>query len=236
MEFALRRAFNQAPLEQYGGVFVDSFDIARGRTAPRPGAMERIDGLRAAEKRSELDRARTRAPGDNHRFALRSLPLRTMTEQPGLSLDDIEWRWKPFSDLTATEVYDILGARNEVFVVEQNCVYGDVDGFDKSAWHLIAYGHGSSKLGGYLRVLLPDADDPDLRIGRVLTTAQFRGIGLGNAMLARAMQHIANQWPGVPIRLHAQAHLQKFYGAFGFGPISEVHEEDGIAHVWMRSS
>ena len=150
---------------------------------------------------------------------------------------EIEWHWKPFHDLTATEVYDMLAARNAVFVVEQNCVYGDIDGLDSNAWHLFVYEKGASgkKLAGYLRVLLPDEVETDIRIGRVLTTADFRGIGLGSAMLEQALKHIVAQWPDAAISLHAQAHLQAFYGAFGFEPISEVHDEDGIPHVWMRS-
>lgn len=149
-----------------------------------------------------------------------------------------DWRWKFFDDLTTAEVYTMLAARNEVFVVEQNCVYGDIDGLDTQAWHLFAFGPGEGrpKLAGYLRVLLPDGTDPDIRIGRVLTTAAFRGMGLGNQMLERAVAHIGEQWPGVPMRLHAQAHLQGFYGAFGFLPISDVHDEDGIPHVWMRAA
>ncbi|SAK55510.1 N-acetyltransferase GCN5 [Caballeronia arationis] len=150
-----------------------------------------------------------------------------------------DWRWKPFNELSTTEVYDMLGARSAVFVVEQNCVYGDVDGLDVDAWHLFAYGEGETRpaLAGYLRVLLPgypDASETDIRIGRVLTTAGFRGMKLGNAMLERALEHILKQWPQQPIRLHAQAHLQKFYGAFGFEPISDIHDEDDIPHVWMR--
>jgi ElaA protein len=157
-------------------------------------------------------------------------------------LAQLEWRWKAFDDLTTAEVYAMLAARSAVFVVEQNCVYGDIDGLDSDAWHLFAFGPGEASsnrrapLAGYLRVLLPDADDTDIRIGRVLTTAEFRGIGLGNAMLERSLTHIRAQWPGTPIRLHAQAHLQGFYGAFGFTPVSEIHEEDGIPHVWMRSA
>ena len=156
-------------------------------------------------------------------------------------LAQLEWRWKFFPELTNAEVYETLAARSAVFVVEQNCVYGDIDGLDLQAWHLLAYGaHGAgdaaASLAGYLRVLLPDATDPDVRIGRVLTTAPFRGIGLGNAMLERSLVHIRAQWPGTPIRLHAQAHLQGFYGAFGFAPVSEIHDEDGIPHVWMRSA
>lgn len=152
-----------------------------------------------------------------------------------------EWRWKPFENLTAGEVYAMLAARSEVFVVEQNCVYGDIDGLDAQAWHLFAFGSPSAdetplKLAGYLRVLLPDQTDSDIRIGRVLTTSGFRGMGLGNKMLERALEHISAQWPGMPVRLHAQAHLQGFYGAFGFAPVSDIHDEDGIPHVWMRSA
>jgi ElaA protein len=168
--------------------------------------------------------------------------------------DSLQWRWKPFSDLTGLEVYDMLEARNAVFIVEQQCVYNDVDGLDKSAWHLFAYAadvaaegearehEGGSatraapaSLAGYLRVLLPDESDTDVRIGRVLTTSAFRRIGLGAALLEQALKHIVAQWPDAAIKLHAQAHLQMFYGAFGFEPISEIHDEDGIPHVWMRS-
>ena len=155
-------------------------------------------------------------------------------------LAQLEWRWKAFEDLTTAEVYAMLAARSAVFVVEQNCVYGDIDGLDMQAWHLLAYGSGPDAtlppLAGYLRVLLPGEADADVRIGRVLTTADFRGIGLGNAMLERSLTHIRAQWPDTPIRLHAQAHLQGFYGAFGFAPVSEIHDEDGIPHVWMRSA
>ena len=147
-----------------------------------------------------------------------------------------DWRWKPFARLDANEVYELLAARADVFVVEQNCVYGDIDGLDLDAWHLLAYarGGGRAALAGYLRVLLPDAQQADVRIGRVLTTANYRGIKLGRALIETALAHIARQWPGVPVRLHAQAHLQRFYGAFGFAPVSGVHDEDGIPHVWMR--
>jgi len=152
-----------------------------------------------------------------------------------------EWRWKPFDVLDTKELYDLLAARSEVFVVEQNCVYGDIDGLDLDAWHLLAYAQNATdgdraKLAGYLRVLLPDTNDADMRIGRVLTTANYRGIRLGNALIETALAHIVRQWPGVPVRLHAQAHLQRFYGAFGFSPVSDVHDEDGIPHVWMRSA
>ncbi|WP_414444314.1 GNAT family N-acetyltransferase [Burkholderia sp. 22PA0106] len=151
------------------------------------------------------------------------------------SLAALEWRWRAFDALSAREVHAILEARSAVFVVEQQCVYADIDQADLDAWHLGAH-DAEGRLAGYLRVLLPDAGSPDVRIGRVLTTAGFRGIGLGNALLANALERIRAQWPGTPISLHAQAHLQKYYGAFGFAPDSDIHEEDGIPHVWMRSA
>lgn len=163
---------------------------------------------------------------------------------------DFEWCWKPFDDLSALDVYIMLAARSEVFVVEQQCVYGDVDGQDADAWHLLVYGRWADArpaLAGYLRVLLPNSADgakgsegtegseeSDIRIGRVLTMAGFRGIGLGQAMLERTLEFIREQWPGQPIRLHAQARLERFYAGFGFEPISEVHIEDDIPHIWMR--
>ncbi len=167
--------------------------------------------------------------------------MKTMTDTQHTdtpSAPHFDWRWKAFDDLTNVEVYDMLAARSAVFVIEQDCLYGDIDGLDQGAWHLLAYGSSGAgaKLAGYLRVLLPDEAEPDIRIGRVLTTVDFRGVGLGNAMLERALHHIYAQWPGMPIRLHAQAHLQAFYGAFGFEPVSDVHEEDGIPPVWMRST
>ena len=160
---------------------------------------------------------------------------------------EFDWRWKPFDDLSALDVYTMLAARSDVFVVEQQCVYGDVDGQDADAWHLLVYRRSDDarqELAGYLRVLLPNAaegreeaketEESDIRIGRVLTTASFRGIGLGQAMLERTLGFIREQWPGQQIRLHAQARLQRFYAGFGFEPISDVHVEDDIPHIWMR--
>ncbi len=145
----------------------------------------------------------------------------------------LEWRWKPFDALTPHEIYAILAARNAVFIVEQHCVYGDVDGVDQKAWHLGGYDE-AGRLACYVRVWLSDAPEPDVLIGRVLTTQPFRGMGVGNAMLGTVLERIREQWPNRPISLHAQAHLQAFYRAFGFAPSSDVHDEDGIAHVWMR--
>jgi ElaA protein len=148
---------------------------------------------------------------------------------------EYDWRWKPFDALSGAEVYDMLRARSAVFVVEQKCVYTDIDGHDADALHLFAY--NGPALAGYLRVLKPgwlDERKTDVCIGRVLTTAHYRGAGLGQALLERALDIIRAQWPGQPICLHAQARLQRFYGAFGFDPVSDIHLEDDIPHMWMR--
>ncbi|KQR86179.1 drug:proton antiporter [Burkholderia sp. Leaf177] len=152
---------------------------------------------------------------------------------------EFEWRWAAFSQLAAIDVYTILAARSEVFVIEQQCLYADVDGQDTDAWHLLVLSQtANAELAGYLRVLPPDengvAETADVRIGRVLTRAPFRGIGLGQAMLERTVARITAQWPDNAIRLHAQAHLQRFYAGFGFEPISDIHLDDDIPHIWMR--
>lgn len=153
------------------------------------------------------------------------------------------WRFASFSELSPSEVYDILAARCDVFIVEQNCAYRDIDGVDRHAWHLFASDARSSPslptLAAYLRVMVePEgvSDDDDVRIGRVLTAASHRGQGLGNAIIERALREVGARWPTRAIRLHAQSHLDHFYGTFGFEVISEVHDEDGIPHVWMRRS
>jgi ElaA protein len=158
-------------------------------------------------------------------------------QSPAMPTAQLDWQWNAFDSLSSRDVYEMLRLRAAVFIMEQNCLYGDIDGLDGDAWRLLAWGerYGKRELAGYLRVLVPDSEDPDVRIGRVVTSSNFRGIKLGNGLLERAIKHIAQQWPDVPMRLHAQAHLQKFYGAFGFKPVSEIHEEDGIPHVWMRS-
>jgi ElaA protein len=155
-----------------------------------------------------------------------------------------DWRWAAFNELDARDVYTMLAARSEVFVIEQQCLYTDMDGQDTDAWHLFVHTQtANAELAGYLRVLPPDetgvaadavAGNVDVRIGRILTRAPFRGIGLGQAMLERTLGHVETQWPGHAIRLHAQAHLQRFYAGFGFEPISEIHLDDDIPHIWMR--
>jgi ElaA protein len=144
----------------------------------------------------------------------------------------MHWEWLPFGQLDAERLYRILQARSAVFVVEQDCVYQDVDGLDPQAWHLMAWG-ADDQLAAYLRVLMPGAKYPEYSIGRVLSSTAYRGSGMGRELVLRALARIEETFGHVPIRISAQAYLLGFYRSFGFVPVSEEYLEDGIAHVDM---
>ena len=144
----------------------------------------------------------------------------------------IHWQWQPFAGLDTTTLYGIMVARQAVFVVEQHCAYRDADGRDPAAWHLV--GRSSEReVAAYLRVLLPGARFAEHSIGRVLTTAAFRGQGLGRELMLRGLARVAEQFGAVPIRIAAQAHLADFYGSLGFATVGGPYEEDGIPHIDM---
>lgn len=145
----------------------------------------------------------------------------------------IEWQWRRYGELSPNEIYAIFGARQAVFVVEQNCPYQDMDGKDLDAWHLIAW--SGKEVAAYLRLLAPDVSFPgEPSLGRIITTKIGRGSGLGRELVARGLEKIHELYPTLSIRIGAQAHLHKFYGEFGFVQSSEPYEEDGIPHIEMR--
>lgn len=147
------------------------------------------------------------------------------------------WINQPFDDLGVRGLYRALRLRAEVFVIEQRCIYLDPDGFDEHAWHLQGLGQGvdgAEELFAYARLLPPSIGDGAARIGRVITASTARGGGLGRALMSQALRECQKLWSGQPIELGAQAHLREFYGSFGFTPISDVYDEDGIPHIDMR--
>ncbi len=147
------------------------------------------------------------------------------------------WINQPFDGLDARGLYRLLRLRSEVFVIEQRCIYLDPDGLDEHAWHLQGLGQGvdgAEALFAYARLLPPAIGDGSARIGRVITAPTARGGGLGRALMSQAVRECERLWPGQPIELGAQAHLREFYGSFGFVPVSEVYDEDGIPHIDMR--
>ena len=140
---------------------------------------------------------------------------------------ELVWHERAFDALTTRELYAIVCLRERVFVVEQACVYQDADGLDLVARHLWAERAG--ELAAYLRILPPGAKFAEASIGRVIVAPELRGTGLGRTLMARGL---AAAGPG-PIRLSAQAHLERFYAELGFARTSEVYDEDGIPHLDM---
>lgn len=143
----------------------------------------------------------------------------------------ISWEWKHFGALSGAEVYEIIARRQDVFILEQTCLYPDLDDLDQDAWHLL--GRKEGKLVAYLRCLAPGAKYSEMSLGRVLTTMDARGGGSGRQLLEQGIAHAERQFPGQRIRIGAQQHLERFYASFGFETISEPYDEDGIMHIDM---
>ena len=143
----------------------------------------------------------------------------------------IKWEWCDWSDMTLSQWYAIAAAREAVFVVEQNCPYQDLDNFDQLAVHLI--GWEGADVAAYLRCFAPGVKWPEASLGRILTSKPFRASGLGRELVGRGLERIDELYPRSPVRIGAQAHLERFYGSFGFVVDSAQYLEDGIPHVEM---
>lgn len=137
-----------------------------------------------------------------------------------------------FDELDLGTLHDLLALRAEVFVVEQDCVYQDIDGKDPRSFHLFRY--KADRLEGTLRILPKGIGYSDaVAIGRVVTSPASRGKGIGHLMMKAAVDFIAIHYPGESIKLSAQTHLSAFYEAHGFSICGEGYLEDGIPHVPM---
>ena len=145
----------------------------------------------------------------------------------------ITWRECPFDELTLRELQAIYMARQQVFTLEQNCIYLDADGCDEPAWHLAAWSAGERVPLAYARLLPPGLKYAEASIGRVITTAKGRGTGLGRELVRRAIVLSARVHPGQGIRISAQSRLEAFYEGFGFTIVGERYIEDGIPHTEM---
>ena len=145
----------------------------------------------------------------------------------------MRWTCVPFAELSALQLHDVLALRAEVFVVEQHCVFQEIEGLDPKTWHLLGTGD-DGRLTGYARLIPPGVKAPDALIGRVVTSPAARGGGTGRLLMTEAIARCLRLWPRHAITLHAQAHLERFYGSFGFAAIGEPYMEDGISHIEMR--
>lgn len=144
---------------------------------------------------------------------------------------EIQWLLKKFDLLTPHELYAILQLRSEVFVVEQNCIFLDMDDKDQNSHHFM--GFSKNKLIAYTRLVPPGEVYEQASIGRVVTSPSVRNSGSGKALMKRSLESVYVLFGKQPIKIGAQLYLKKFYESFGFKQISNVYIEDGIEHIHM---
>ncbi|NQW36898.1 MAG: GNAT family N-acetyltransferase [Flavobacteriales bacterium] len=143
----------------------------------------------------------------------------------------MNWILKTFKELTTTELYAILKLRSEIFVVEQNCAYQDLDDKDQKAWHLFTEKDGN--VLAYTRLFKSGDCYTEASIGRVVVASSQRGTGLGHKLMKESILALENRFGKTPIKIGAQTHLTKFYEPHGFIKINEEYLEDGIPHIHM---
>ena len=138
---------------------------------------------------------------------------------------------KSFSELTTSELYQILQLRSEVFVVEQDCVYQDLDFKDQKALHIL--GFKNDKIIAYTRLFKPGDYFDNSSIGRVVVAASERKYGYGFHLMEASIKAIEDHFNTSKITISAQVYLTKFYNSLGFNKIGEEYLEDGIPHIRM---
>lgn len=145
---------------------------------------------------------------------------------------DLVWVWRDFGEMNPELLYDLLAFRESIFVVEQNCIYQELDGLDKTAMHLMALDAGN--VVACLRILPPVAHDAPVRIGRVAVSKEWRNRGVAILMMQKAIDKARSDYPSSGVFLNAQTYLQGFYESLNFQICGDEFLEDGIPHIPMR--
>ena len=145
---------------------------------------------------------------------------------------ELQWKCVLFDELTVHELYAIMHLRNEIFVVEQNCVFQDADFKDLHCYHLMAW-HGNT-LAAYTRLVPPGIAYTEMSIGRVITARAYRGAGLGRQLMEKSILNCTLIFGEKPIKIGAQLYLKKMYESFGFQQVGDIYLEDGIEHIYMH--
>jgi ElaA protein len=143
----------------------------------------------------------------------------------------INWNCKSFDELDVHELYAILRLRTEVFVVEQNCVFQDMDNKDQTSYHICGWQNG--ELMAYTRLVPAGVSYTEASIGRVITAPSARRTGAGKELMQYSIKKLHELWGKQSIKLGAQLYLKKFYESFGFEQTSDIYIEDGIPHIEM---
>lgn len=147
-------------------------------------------------------------------------------------MSDADWRWFAWRELDPDTLYAFLKLRSDVFVVEQDCVFSEMDGADDACEHLVGR-DGSGRVQAYLRLVPPGVKNEYPALGRLVVAPEVRGAGLARAAMQRGLARCAERYPDRPVFLSGQQHLQDFYTSLGFAPSGGVYVEDGIPHVNM---
>ena len=142
----------------------------------------------------------------------------------------MSWIIKKFEELTNSELHDIFKLRVDIFIVEQNCPYPEIDGKDPQCLHL--FFKDCDNIKAYARILPPGLSYTEPSIGRVIVSADSRGTGLGYKLLDESVKASLKEY-NQPIKIGAQAHLEKYYGVYGFEKVSDEYLEDDIPHIDM---
>lgn len=143
----------------------------------------------------------------------------------------MKWELKRFDELSALEMFEYLKLRQSVFVVEQTCAYPDIDETDRKAHHLL--GWEADKLAACARLIPAGVTYEYPSIGRIATSEDFRGAGLGRELVAHSIELMREMYPGHQIKIGAQERLAAFYESFGFETVSDMYIEDDIPHIDM---
>jgi ElaA protein len=149
-----------------------------------------------------------------------------------MSENRYQWACKTFQELSVEELYSILRLRSDVFVVEQNCVFLDLDNKDQYCYHIM--GWEGKNLVASTRLVPKGISYPDYHsIGRVVNSRDYRGMGLGKELMEYSIEKCNEHFGNGPIKIGAQLYLNKFYKSLGFEQTSDIYDEDGIDHIEM---
>jgi ElaA protein len=148
-------------------------------------------------------------------------------------LNNLEWQHHSFQQLSNTLLYEIIKLRVDVFVVEQNCPYAELDNKDNHPETIHITAMMNSELVAYARIVPPDVSYPEVSMGRFIVKAPFRRKRIGSELVSKCLVEKFNLWPNYKIKISAQEHLTPYYEHFGFRVVSETYLEDGIPHIEM---
>jgi ElaA protein len=148
----------------------------------------------------------------------------------------LQWQCHDFDGFSLATLYEMLALRDRVFVLEQQSIYGDLDGLDQKAWHICGR-DGNGRLLAYARLIAPGDKYPEaVAITRVVVDPLLRGRGIGKFLLGEALQQCQQQFAGVAQKLSAQVSAQHLYQALGFVVVSPPYDDGGILHLDMLRS